>query len=90
MNEFSKGAPISLPGALPLKYSQTFEIIIKVRNEDGAIVGIVGPQNMPAPVTIDILATAIKAMALPMITGEDQTEPSRIIVPKLAGVKPLS
>ncbi len=88
MNEFSKKGFIKLPGALPQVGDKTFDITVRVRQSDGAIVGIIGPQNMPPAVTIDILATAIKGMALGIIQGEEK-EPSRIIVPTLAGVKPL-
>ncbi len=88
VNEFSKQGFIKLPGALPQVGDKTFDITVRVRQSDGAIVGIIGPKDMPPAVTIDILATAIKGMALGIIQG-DQQEPSLIVVPTLAGVKPL-
>jgi hypothetical protein len=62
---------------------------VKVQfNKTGHVVGIAGPDNMPLPVVIDHLATAIKAIAFGMTN--QQPEPSRIIKPQLVGVKKLS
>lgn len=80
MNEFSKKEGINLKGDLP-QASGTYDIVIKVRNSDGMIMGIIGPQGMPPIVLVDVLATAIKEVAMQAIQSMQQKE-SRIVVPK--------
>jgi len=86
MNEFSKKEKIALPGVIPGQFDLCFDISVKVRQSDGAIVAINGPQNMSAPVVIDVLATAIKGMALQMINQTPQEKPlieiPSVMVPK--------
>lgn len=86
MNEFSKKENVRLPGMIPGQFDLCFDLNVKVRQSDGAIIAINGPQNMPAPVVIDVLATAIKMMALQMINQASQEKPlieiPQVVVPK--------
>lgn len=82
MNEFSKEGNIRLPGVLPGQFDLCFDVSVKVRQSDGAIMAINGPQNMPPAVVIDILATAIKGMALQLAQQAPQ-EKSLIEIPNV-------
>jgi hypothetical protein len=76
MNEFSKKEKVNLPGEIPGKFDLCFDVVVRVRQADGAIVAITGPPNMAMPVVIDVLATAIKGMAIQMI---QQAQPKPLI-----------
>ena len=86
MNEFSKKENINLPGAIPGQFDLCFEVSVKVRQSDGAIVAINGPNGMPPSVVIDVLATAIKGMALQIVSQAPQEKPlievPQVVVPK--------
>ena len=82
MNEFTKKEPVSLSGINPAQFDLCFDVVVKVRQSDGFIVGINGPKNMPPAVVIDVLATAIKGMALQILNPEPQ-EKSLIEIPNV-------
>jgi len=86
MSEFSKKENIRLSGAIPGQFDLCFDVTVKVRQSDGAIVAINGPQNMPPVIVIDILATAIKGMALNLVQQVPQEKPlieiPSVMVPK--------
>ena len=86
MDEFSKKENIRLSGAIPGQFDLCFDISVKVRQSDGAIMAINGPQNMPPAVVIDVLATAIKGMALQLAQQAQQEKPlieiPQVVMPK--------
>ena len=84
MNDFTKKEKINLPGVLPGQFDLCFDVTVKVRQSDGAIVAINGPNGMPAPVVIDVLATAIKGMALQMVNQRQAPQEKPLIeIPKV-------
>lgn len=85
MNDFTKktgkipGPTVDLPGAPGVAFTISICILT-----NGQVGDINGPKDMLPHAVIDVLATAIKMMAV--VIQNKQAEPSRIIIPKLVGL----
>lgn len=57
-------------------------------NQQGMVLGVLGPQGMTLPALMNHLAVGVQALSIEMLKRE-QKEESRIIVPEFGGVVPF-